>query len=110
MGPASSMLAIPTKALGVPKIPVYLSSISADASNILHAHVTQVQTLPCSIPRLSSAPCLVGGGIFPMKWAGVKQERTHRVWSNQKEPGDVRTTMQLYVDPGQESKALSARR
>jgi hypothetical protein len=27
------------KALGVPKIPVHLSSISADASNILHAHL-----------------------------------------------------------------------
>ena len=27
------------KALGVPKLPVHLSSISADASNILHAHL-----------------------------------------------------------------------
>ncbi len=28
-----------TKALGIPKIPVHLSSISADASNTLHAHL-----------------------------------------------------------------------
>jgi hypothetical protein len=35
------------KALGVPKIPVHLSSISADASNTLHAHL-QTGTLDCS--------------------------------------------------------------
>ncbi|MFL6306694.1 MAG: DUF1223 domain-containing protein [Candidatus Sulfotelmatobacter sp.] len=35
------------KALGVPKIPVHLSSISTDASNTLHAHL-QTGTLDSS--------------------------------------------------------------
>ena len=53
MGPVSLSAAIPSadkafrKALGVPKIPVHLSSISADASNTLHAHL-QTGTLDSS--------------------------------------------------------------
>src|SRR5713101_4436376 len=69
-----------TKALGIPKLPVHLSSISADASNTLHAHL-ETGTLEASFgsrEAFSEAhDSLLPGGL-QFRFAGLVQRKQQR--------------------------------
>jgi hypothetical protein len=104
------------KALGVPKIPVHLSSISADASNTLHAHLETGSLDPLFGPReaevyvavaLNRAESQVSAGENSgHRLAHVSVVRSLTRIGRLKQGQVLAQDVQLKLEPGSDSRNL----